>query len=209
MSSSAAKVARLSERDLLDACTMLTVSRRVFSLRSPRPEDVDIEDIAHHLARLCRYGGAVQDHYSVAQHSVLVVQSLALAREPLEVLRWGLLHDAAEAYCGDFIRPLKLLMREGAPTQSVWDPSESPFDRVEARVQRAVCARFGLPTAEPDAVSAHDVAVCMREQFDLERVPSGWEPAVTPSPVRVEPWPFLEAKCRFLETYDELFQGKR
>lgn len=191
----------MREVDLLGRCTMLTVTRREFSLRHPRPEDVAVEDIAHHLARICRYGGAVQDHYSVAQHSVLVVQSLALAGAPLEVQRWGLLHDAAEAYCSDLIRPLKTLMRRGEP--------RSVYDEIESGVQAAICARFALPVREPDLVREHDVAVCMREQLDLERVPPGWEPAVPPSPVRIEPWGFAEAKEHFLAAFEELFGGRQ
>lgn len=190
----------LRESDLLGRCTMLTVTRREFSLRHPRPEDVAVEDIAHHLARLCRYGGAVQDHYSVAQHSVLVVQSLALAGATLEVQRWGLLHDAAEAYCADLIRPLKALMRRGEP--------RSVYDEIENGVQATICHRFGLAVREPDLVIEHDVAVCMREQIDLGRVPPGWEPAVPPSPVRIEPWGFAEAKEKFLETFEDLFGGR-
>lgn len=180
---------------------MLTVSGRVFSLRRPRPEDVAIRDIAHHLARVCRYGGAIEDHYSVAQHSVLVAQSLALAGASAEHQRWGLLHDASEAYCGDVIRPLKGLMRG--------DEKWSSYDQIEFGVQAVICQRFELGIRQPDVVHEHDVAVCMREQIDLGRVPEGWTPSAEPSPVRVEPWTFSEARERFLETFAELFHDEK
>lgn len=188
------------EDDLLRRSEMLTASGRVFSLRHPRSEDVCIRDIAHHLARICRYGGGVQDHYSVAQHSVLVAESLRIAGASLEHQRWGLLHDAAEAYCGDIIRPLKSLMRG--------DEKWSTYDQIELGVQAVICQRFGLGAREPDVVHEHDVAVCMREQIDLGRVPPGWVPTVDPSPVRVGPWPFERARDRFLEKFEELFPGE-
>jgi hypothetical protein len=69
----------------------------------PRPEDVRVADVAHALARLCRFTGHVKAaHYSVAQHSVLASHVVHPAAALL-----ALLHDAAEAYLGDLSRPLK------------------------------------------------------------------------------------------------------
>lgn len=73
---------------------------------NPRPEDVRLEDIARHLAKEQRFGGAVHlEHYSVAEHSVLVSR---LVRPPNAIL--GLFHDAAEAYLKDIPTPVKLLL---------------------------------------------------------------------------------------------------
>ncbi|MEQ9278157.1 MAG: hypothetical protein RLN83_01570 [Balneola sp.] len=67
-----------------------------------KPEDIDIKDIAHHLARICRWNGGVNGFYSVAEHSIKVAASVAP-----QFRLWGLLHDAAETYIGDITRPVK------------------------------------------------------------------------------------------------------
>ncbi len=80
-----------------------TYSGRQFWPLEPRAEDVAVEDIAHALSLLCRYGGHSSRFYSVAEHCVLVSHKCGLH---------GLLHDAAEAYLLDIPRPVKALMPE-------------------------------------------------------------------------------------------------
>lgn len=79
-----------------------TISGRMVSLLSPRPQDVQIDDIAHALSKICRFGGHTPYHMSVAQHSVLVSR---LVQPELALL--ALLHDSTEAYVGDVVSPLK------------------------------------------------------------------------------------------------------
>lgn len=93
----------------------------------PRPEDFSIEDIAHHLAQICRYGGAPRHFYSVAEHSVIVSYHV-----PPPLALHALLHDAAEAIVGDTIKPIKMLAE--------WEPVR----RVEDQNFQALCQRFGL-----------------------------------------------------------------
>lgn len=94
--------------------------------QDPRPGDVHLEDVAHALARINRFNGHTKSCYSVAQHSVLgsrVVHPTCA--------RFFLMHDAAEAYLGDLITPVKTLFREF-------------FEGLEEGVMAAVADHFGF-----------------------------------------------------------------
>jgi hypothetical protein len=69
---------------------------------NPVPEKILIEDVAHALAAIPRFGGHLNKPYSVAQHCCMVCDMLDddLALE-------GLLHDASEAYLLDIPSPVK------------------------------------------------------------------------------------------------------
>ena len=73
------------------------LSGRRLDLLDPSPMDIEIEDIAHGLARVARWNGqTVGEHgFSVAQHS-LVVEEIAAHMKPDLEPRWrlaALLHD--------------------------------------------------------------------------------------------------------------------
>lgn len=72
-----------------------------------RPVDIRIEDIAHHLANICRYTGACPKFYSVAQHSVCVSSLMFEKYGTAEAAMAGRLHDAAETYFNDIASPVK------------------------------------------------------------------------------------------------------
>lgn len=99
-----------------------TFSGKVINLRYPTEDMIDIRDIAQGLANTCRFGGQCRPFYSVAQHSVLVA-----AMAPENIKKEALLHDASEAYLGDVIKPLKVLL--GAGYRSI----ETIFEQVIAQ----------------------------------------------------------------------------
>jgi 5'-deoxynucleotidase YfbR-like HD superfamily hydrolase len=82
-----------------------TYSNAKFYLLNPTKDMICIEDIAHALSHVCRFGGHVSRFYSVAQHSIFVSE-----RCSPEIQLEGLMHDSTEAYYGDMVRPLKYLM---------------------------------------------------------------------------------------------------
>lgn len=77
---------------------------------NPQPGSIVLEDIAHALSMLCRFGGHAKTFYSVAEHSVFVSKTLEELGESRATCLAGLHHDDAEAYLGDIPRPLKLLL---------------------------------------------------------------------------------------------------
>jgi 5'-deoxynucleotidase YfbR-like HD superfamily hydrolase len=117
------------------------LSGRRLDLLDPSPLDVELEDIAHGLARVARWNGQTDGAhiFSVAQHSLLV-EVLARQKTP-RLDRRGrlavLLHDAPEYVIGDMISPFKAVIGDS-------------YKAVEARLLAAIHVHFGLPTMLPD-----------------------------------------------------------
>jgi len=146
--------------------TLLTFTGRTIDMLDPKPSDIVLEDIAHCLAVQARFNGHFAGwHYSVAEHSVHVADLLRGWGEPTDVQRAGLMHDAAEAYVGDLIGPMKKALRAlaGGP---------SGFDEIERRWSLAIGGRFGV-ALEPmsDSVKLADLAQFAQEDFELRGVP--------------------------------------
>lgn len=83
-----------------------TYTGRFYDYDDPQPEQIAIEDIAHSLSQVSRFGGHTATFYSVAEHCVLVSRLLETGSARRYQLP-GLLHDAHEAYLGDLPTPLK------------------------------------------------------------------------------------------------------
>lgn len=119
------------------------LSGRRLDLLDPSPVDVEIDDIAHGLARVARWNGQTAGPlpFSVAQHSVLVEQFCAQLK-PGWPTKWrlaALLHDAPEFVIGDLISPFKAALG-------------GDYRTIERRLMRAIHLRFALPADLPDPV---------------------------------------------------------
>ena len=119
------------------------LSGRRLDLLDPSPLDVEIEDIAHGLARVARWNGQTEGPqiFSVAQHSLLV-ETIARRAAPNIDRSWRLavlLHDAPEYVIGDPISPFKAVIG-------------GDYKPVEARLLHAISVRFGLPPTWPAAL---------------------------------------------------------
>lgn len=188
-----------------------------FPIFDPQVEDIEIEDIAHHLSFNCRFNGAVTDFYSVAQHSVLVSQQV-----PEEDALWGLLHDAAEAYLGDLITPvkatlaqfhwaeMKILNKVAEKYGLPWRLSESSRsagrdNQIPGRVYSP--GRLNFPSPLPKSVRQADKRMLYTERRDLLAPhPRPWaeEGKVEPYDFQIHAWTPASAKSLFLDRFYEI-----
>ena len=142
--------------ELVGASTRIRLypSGTLFTPFDPRPEDIHIEDIAHALACINRFGGHLAEPYNVAHHSLLV--SDLCPEQPLEAL----LHEVAEALSGlgDVCGPTKR-------HQSL----RGPVKALEHDIERAAAIRFCLPPgfASHPKVKEADLLVYAWEDRDL------------------------------------------
>lgn len=173
----------------------MTSGKLVFPL-TLRPEDVDINDIAHSLARQCRYTGHIRpdiEHYSVAQHSVLVSKLL-----PRELALAGLMHDAAEAYTSDISRPMKIMLDAKAPG---WRAIEGP-------IEVAVADHFRLEYPRAKIIKQADLIVTATEKRDvMTHCDEFWGDLPPPLEARIIPLPANLACAAFLIRYHRITKG--
>lgn len=162
-----------------------TFTGKKFDFINPCTEDVCIEDIAHALSLICRFGGHTKRHYSVAQHSVCISYYVS-SENALE----GLLHDAAEAYIGDVCKPLKKMLPD--------------YQKIEMRISAIIFAKFGISEI-PKEVSDFDLRILASEARDL--LPGGpikrWAEGIIPlydaqTPIRSS----IEAMEMFIRRYE-------
>ena len=166
---------------------MQTFSGRLFYPLDPRPDEIDMGDIAHSLSLLCRYGGHVDRFYSVAEHCVLLSEAVA----PEHALA-ALLHDATEAYAVDVPRPLKRQL--------------AGYREIEEQVWYAIAYRFSLDLALPVEVKDADNRILLTERDALmSRTVHPWsQDGLAPLPVTITGWSPPDAEARYLARFAEL-----
>jgi 5'-deoxynucleotidase YfbR-like HD superfamily hydrolase len=180
------------------------LSGRRLDLLDPSPMDIEIDDIAHGLARVARWNGQTRgEHaFSVAQHSVLVemfFSTMWSEATPADQLG-ALLHDAPEYVIGDMISPFKAVLG-------------GDYKKVEHRLEGAIRLRFGLTPHMTDEMKAKvkqaDQAAAFHEAtrlagFDVDEAleffgapPPGVAPDMTPLST-------AEAQAQFMARFAEL-----
>lgn len=174
-----------------------TYTHARWEVDSPETYRYTTVEIAHALARLCRYAGHTPHLYSVAQHSLAVYTALASTPHATDrrLMLAALLHDASEAYLVDVPAPIKRL------------PIMEGYRALEARVQHAILSAF-LPAPEVErclhhpAIAWADLAVLQRERLSIVRAKYPWgdlpEPAsesmwTSPEPLEID---FVERAFR-------------
>ncbi|WP_298983383.1 phosphohydrolase [uncultured Roseibium sp.] len=168
-----------------------TFTGKAFYPLEPFRSEIDIEDIAHALSNLCRYGGHSNEFYSVAQHSVLVSRNVSE-----ENALWGLLHDATEAYLIDLVRPVKRRM--------------PVYQKFEINLAYHIALHFGLPANIPDEVHRVDNAILADEMPVLIGKPAApWNLPEPPLGIKIDPWGPKFAKQVFLNEYEKLVKRSK
>lgn len=174
--------------------TILTARGVYFDFSKPSHEMVYIDDIAHALAHICRFGGHTLQFYSVAQHSVLASRLV-----PPEHAWAPLLHDAAEAYVGDMPAPLKMLL--------------PGYKEIERRVEAAVMDAFCVQLPLHPCIKHADRVLLLTEQRDLmpaheDRWEVECDPQIQPMEKKIEPWSSDQAFVMFMQRVVELKGGE-
>ena len=187
------------------------LSGRRLDLLDPSPLDVEMEDIAHGLARVARWNGQTEGAhiYSVAQHCLLV-EALARTRVPRLDRRRRLavlLHDAPEYVIGDMISPFKAVIGDN-------------YKAVEHRLLAAIHLRFGLPPALPETlknlIKTADRGAAFLEAtrlagFEVAEARKFFGPppkfSATIERDYLTPWSAGTAEAKFREQFKKLLRG--
>ncbi len=188
------------------------LSGRRLDLLDPSPLDIEIEDIAHGLARVARWNGQTKGvhPYSVAQHSLLV-EAIAFRLDPGLDQRAALcvlLHDAAEYVIGDIISPFKAVLGDS-------------YRGVEHRILDAVMLRFGLGGAvrtraralakKADTIAAYHEATQLAGFTVEEAALYFGKPERLPQAILalLDPWTTQQAESAYLQRFAELCSALR
>jgi 5'-deoxynucleotidase YfbR-like HD superfamily hydrolase len=186
------------------------LSGRRLDLLDPSPLDIEIEDIAHGLARVARWNGQTQGEqaFSVTEHC-LVVESIVGDLAPKLDRRYrlaALIHDAPEYVIGDLISPFKAAL-------------SLDYKAFEAKLLAAIHLRFGLPAVLPkeitklikraDKLAAYYEAIGLagfsrQEARRYFGSPHGPTPKLVARLARLTPLAAGESEARFLKRFNEL-----
>ena len=163
-------------------------SGKYFDLADPRPDQFDFADIAGALSKICRFGGQCEFFYSVAEHSYHCALQAKDDGMPLETQAAVLMHDAAEAFVGDMVKPLKVMLPD--------------FGKVERAVEAAIAEKF-LIDFEREAAVIKEIDRAMliaerRAMFGADDILWAGENEVRRLVGFFQKWTPVEAETRFV-----------
>lgn len=176
---------------------MQTYTGKALHLDRPLAAEICIEDIAHALSLICRFTGHVRRFYSVAEHSLLVLDIVEKDDRDMgpSYKLQALLHDATEAYMSDLNKPLKSMLPE--------------YKAIERRLWSVICEAFRIPVELPPCIKHADLVALATERRDLMTVPpfrwdideQNYKPSDLFKASRISP---RLAKKKFLEAFRAL-----
>lgn len=123
--------------------TIQTYSGKTVTLTDPRTDQLEIGDIARALAYNSHYGGHAPKFFSIAEHCLLVTELVKKHEsDHPDLLMMALMHDASEAFLGDMVKPLKVLMPD--------------FQKIERRMTACINFRFKLDGSYMATIKKYD-----------------------------------------------------
>ncbi len=167
-----------------------TISGKRVDLPIPKPEQIDIYDIAYALAMKCRFNGQCKKFYSVAEHSVRVSWLLPPGLELA-----GLLHDANEAYLPDIPRPVKELIPD--------------YKRVENLMEEAINLKYSIELSDEGKrqIKRADNVMLATEARALMGDTTGWGLIEILLARPIKPLSINESRWLFLKMFKLLTRG--
>lgn len=164
------------------------------SFDDPQPDQIDIDDIATGLSRVCRFAGQASEFYSVAQHCCFVSDWIRKETKSPSLALLGLLHDAPEAYCCDLPRALKCMLPD--------------YKIIETRVWGAISLKyFGEEVDLPPIIKVADNVALVTEARDFMGDPGWCKEERWPKPVewKIRPIGMRQAWVRYLQKFYHLY----
>lgn len=165
-------------------------SGKYFDLADPQPDQFTFNDIAGALSKICRFGGQINDFYSVTEHCVHCSWQARQDGQNLDTQIALLMHDAAEAFCGDVVKPLKIMLPEYSEVER----------RVEAAIAEKFLINFGL---DASYIREIDQAALIAERnalFERDGVPWTGEETARRIEIKVARWLPKQAEDQFRST---------
>lgn len=171
---------------------IVTADGHEASLEFPVHADYEIERIAHSLAQINRFNGHACRPYSVAEHSLLVLD-IAQRYLKLDVNAQfaALMHDAHEAFVGDVSTPMKDLLG-------------TAMRRIELRHSHMVSLQYGFHVAL--TMNHHELKLADLLALRVER--EQLLPMVKPDRSPSTPWPVLSWMQQWPMEYDLMDSGR-
>lgn len=165
---------------------IITYTGKRFYPLDVRPDDINIEDVAHSLALINRFTGHTKFPYSVAQHCYLA----SIIANPEHKLA-ALLHDSSEAYVNDVARPVKRLLPD--------------YQAVEDGIQEVICNKFNVDVFHPE-VKRVDNIMLVTEARVLCNGEGWWAEPHWPDPadLLIDPWDWQYAEDLYIKRFEEL-----
>jgi hypothetical protein len=168
---------------------------RAVDLLDPRVEDIDFGHIATHLSHIARFAGGTQTPFSVAEHSVAVMEAVSPPARP-----YALLHDAHEAFIGDLTKPFEIaIAAEMAKSGPLAKHFVDAVDAIRVRFDRVIFQAAGLQpypgNAILDEVAAADADVGRQELLHRLHWPEPPGRGLAPPPIQSAP----VARVKFIQ----------